>query len=304
MKSRSLKYTLALTCGLLAAAAANAGTVTQSGDMVPTGKGWAVHSVKGGQVPQGGITNSTGIFYHGGPVMLGTNHVYYIWYGNWGGNSAINILQDLANTMGGTPYWNIETTYTQSGGGRVSNSLRFGGSSFDSYSQGSAVDDNGIANIVANALNTGALPLDSTGVYLVLTSADVNETTGFCTQYCGWHTAGTFGTTDVKYGFIGNTDACPSACTGFPGNAPNGNAGADGMASIIAHELDEAVSDPDLNAWFDNSGAENGDKCAYNYGTTSGSSGARWNVTFGSRHFLVQRNWKNSGTGGCTIHFP
>src|ERR1700693_63787 len=24
-----------------------------------------------------------GIIYHGGPVMLGATHVYYIWYGNW-----------------------------------------------------------------------------------------------------------------------------------------------------------------------------------------------------------------------------
>lgn len=30
---------------------------------------------------------------------------------------------------------------------------------------------------------------------------------------------------------------------------PNWNAEADGMASIIAHELSEAVTDPELNAW-------------------------------------------------------
>lgn len=32
-------------------------------------------------------------------------------------------------------------------------------------------------------------------------------------------------------------------------STPNYNAEADGMASIISHELTEAVTDPELNAW-------------------------------------------------------
>src|SRR5712671_4519195 len=39
---------------------------------------------------------SNGISYHGGPLMLGTTHVYYIWYGNWGANTANTILTNLA----------------------------------------------------------------------------------------------------------------------------------------------------------------------------------------------------------------
>ena len=35
------------------------------------------------------------------------------------------------------------------------------------------------------------------------------------------------------------------------------------MASIIAHELEEATTDPDLNAWYDRRGEENADKCAW-----------------------------------------
>jgi len=31
--------------------------------------------------------SANGINYHGGPVMLGTVNVYYIWYGDWSGNS-------------------------------------------------------------------------------------------------------------------------------------------------------------------------------------------------------------------------
>ena len=50
-------------------------------------------------------TNTGGITYHGGPVM-GTSsavNVYYIWYGNWSGNSATTILTNLAYGLGGSP---------------------------------------------------------------------------------------------------------------------------------------------------------------------------------------------------------
>jgi len=57
-----------------------------------------------GPIPDGQMT------YHGGPVMLGTTHVYYIWYGNWAGNTANLILTNLAQNIGGSPYFNINTT--------------------------------------------------------------------------------------------------------------------------------------------------------------------------------------------------
>src|SRR5438094_9693475 len=54
---------------------------------------------------------NNGIVYHGGPVMLGTTNIYYIWYGNWSGNTATTILTNLAQSIGGSPYFNINTTY-------------------------------------------------------------------------------------------------------------------------------------------------------------------------------------------------
>jgi hypothetical protein len=63
---------------------------------------------------------------------------------------------------------------------------------------------------VSNAINTGALPLDANGVYFVLTSADVHETSGFCVDFCGWHTHGSLNNVDVKFSFVGNSDTqCP-----------------------------------------------------------------------------------------------
>ena len=246
---------------------------------------------------------SNGINYHGGPLMLGTTNIYYIWYGNWSGNSATTILTDLANGIGGSSYFNINTTYYDGSNTNVSNSVNYGGSTTDNYSRGTSLSDSAIQGVVVSALTSGRLPYDVNGVYFVLTSADVTASSGFCTQYCGWHTHGSINGFDIKYSFVGNPDRCPSACEAQT-TGPNGNAGADGMASIISHELEESVTDPDLNAWYDTRGAENADKCAWTFGSTYRvANGAAANVSLGSRDFLIQRNWVNASGGYCSMSY-
>src|SRR5882672_9409580 len=46
---------------------------------------------------------SNGIIYHGGPVLRGTVNAYYIWYGNWSGNTATTILTDMISNFGPSP---------------------------------------------------------------------------------------------------------------------------------------------------------------------------------------------------------
>lgn len=244
-----------------------------------------------------------GITYHGGPVMgvVGSApvSVYYIWYGNWSGNSAVTILTDLAQSIGGSPYYNINSTYYNGSNAHIVNSITYGGSTTDNYSRGTSLSDAAIQGVVSDAITSGRLPNNTAGVYFVLTSQDVTASSGFCTQYCGWHTYGTIGGSNIKYSFVGNSARCPSACQA-QNVGPNGNAGADGMASIIAHELEEAHTDPNLNAWYDSRGAENADKCAWTFGSTStAANGALYNMTLGSRNYLIQQNWVNASGGYC-----
>jgi hypothetical protein len=317
MKRRILPQLVAASVACLLAGAVNAAGVlapdSDEDDLVPNGKGWGERAYpthpngngngNGNANGQGHKVTGSGINYHGGPVMLGTTNVYYIWYGNWSGNSATTILTDLANGIGGSPYFNINTTYYNGANQHVSNSVNYAKSTNVGYTHGTSLSDSAVQAVVSDAVSSGALPTDTNGVYFVLTSADVNESSGFCTQYCGWHTHGSIGGSDIKYSFVGNPDRCPSACEAQT-TGPNGNAGADGMASIISHELEEAVTDPDLNAWYDRQGAENADKCAWTFGTTStASNGSSYNVTFGSRQYLIQRNWVNSGNGFCSMSF-
>jgi len=97
---------------------------------------------------------------------------------------------------------------------------------------GTKLSDSAIQAIVLAAINgsdpthqSGTLPYDAHGVYFVLTSADVSETSGFCSQYCGWHTYASTTKGGLQYAFIGNPDRCPSACEAQT-TSPNGNAGA------------------------------------------------------------------------------
>lgn len=296
---------LLLALSLMVAGVAQAGVIRggEEADQAPTGKGW-------GEAPKGraskaarGSSGSNGINYHGGPVMLGTTNVYYIWYGNWAGNTATSILTDLASNIGGSAHYNINTTYYDGSNAKVSNSVSLAGSINDNYSQGTALSDAAIQTVVSTAISSGALPKDPNAVYFVLTSADVNATSGFCTQYCGWHTHASIGGTDIKYSFVGNPDRCLSSCAA-QSTGPNGNAGADGMASVLIHELEEAVTDPDLNAWYDRSGKENADKCAWTFGTTyTTANGALANMKLGSRDYLIQQNWVNANGGLCAVSY-
>ena len=70
------------------------------------------------------------------------------------------------------------------------------------------------------------------------------------------------------------------------------------MVSIVAHELEEATTDPDLNAWYDSSGNENADKCAWTFGHSQYqvSNGAWANVRLGTRDYLLQRNIRHAST--------
>jgi hypothetical protein len=136
----------------------------------------------------------------------------------------------------------------------------------------------------------------------------VNLGGGFGTQYCAYHTHGFVTisgvTRTVLYAAMPYDAAYPSACTALNGS-PNNDFGADAEVNTLAHETEETTTDLLGNAWFDRRGSENADKCAWTFGTTfTTSNGSTANLTLGGKDFLVQRNWVNSGRGGCLQDWP
>ena len=148
--------------------------------------------------------------------MIHAPVVFYIWYGGWAGNSTPAILTDLANNIGGSANFGVNGSYFDAGG-RVRNSVTFGGSTSVGYSHGTQLDTSVIKQVVKDVLGAGALPVNPDGVYFVLTSADVmvagiSPSDAFCLSFCGWHTRTTFNGTDIKFAFVATRDQCPSAC--------------------------------------------------------------------------------------------
>jgi uncharacterized repeat protein (TIGR01451 family) len=252
------------------------------------------------------LSSEPPITYHGGPLILGTTNLYYIYYGDWNGKDpgGMPILNAFGNAIGGSAYFNINTTYYDKNNTAVTNAVQFSGSIASDYvaSSPNALSDADIFGIVSRGFGQG-LPVDTNAVYFVLTAPGVAETSGFLTFYCGWHNFGTYNGQTIKYAFVGNASG-PNilACAEQTASSPNNDPGADAMISVVAHELEEAVTDPQLDAWYDINGEENADKCAWTFGTTYNvANGSIANMNLGGRDFLVQQNWVNAPVGYCAL---
>ena len=129
--------------------------------------------------------------------------------------------------------------------------------------------------------------------------------------YCAYHSQ--FGSNTVYANMpfpiytspVGFTCSSDARVTGFGGvQAPNGNPDADTEISPTSHEVMESMTDPDTSTgWYDSSGFENGDECAYVFGPVSGTKGAFFNQTINKHHYLTQEEFSNNSFfasgGGC-----
>jgi len=277
-----------------------------------------VHKAKG----RAGGGGTPTILYNGGPVLLSSVPIYVIYYGNLGSFPLHS--QDIVNAflagLGGTPQFRVNTTYcelqttncaTDSPSTSVSGSLGYDLSHifYDSGSQGASIRSSAIPAILHNALTTtGHLPVDDGAIYILITDPTV-KVSGFCTSFCAYHTR----STGIVSGHTIHYALAPepgSKCTACDGNfafgqstTPNGDPGADEVVDSLEHELSETVTDPDLNAWYNSNGSENGDLCNYNYGDFNSlpkNNGASYNANWGKYFYLIQLIWKNGpAPQGC-----
>ena len=65
-----------------------------------------------------------------------------------------------------------------------------------------------------------------------------------------------------RFAWIGNPETqCLSSCAA-QSNGPNGNPGADAMVTVIAHSLFNAITDPEVTAYYDSAQCEIADKAS------------------------------------------
>ena len=269
----------------------------------------------------GGSGGGTGIYYHGGPVLQsGTKVVSIYWAGSAiyaGGPSAGStgsgsqdgsLVGHFLRNLGGSQYFGINSSYTDGSGRAIANSVSYTGFWANDNNAPSGTQNVSDANMVAMlqyGLDNQKISYDASTLYLIFTAGKVNLGGGFGTQYCAYHYHGTVNVngvpTNILYAAMPYDYAYPGACTNGTAS-PNADPGADGEVNTLAHEIEETTTDMMGSAWFDRRGYENADKCAWTWGTTYNNGTGVANVNLGGNDFLIQQNWKNTGSGGCAMH--
>ncbi|HET6876970.1 MAG TPA: IPT/TIG domain-containing protein [Jatrophihabitans sp.] len=211
------------------------------------------------------------------------------------------------------------------------------------YSDGSGystcLDDDQVSAEVRHVVRTKSMSRDLGHMYVVFTpkgvescfysdaqakhggnECTVNASGSGTSAYCAYHSYVPSRPNEIYaempfpiYDVGPAADSCGSETTLGAVESPNGNPDADVEISPLSHEMSEAITDPNLNAWTDANGYENGDECAYVYGATRGTAGRLYNQTINGHHYLTQEEFSNNdffakggihGTGGCVAGEP
>ena len=317
------KRSLALAVGLTLAVASVGGATAAGPTRHAAGPDAAsrpsifmrIHGASHGAKP----TRGKQLTYHGGipGVVTGPDKVYLVYWGSqWNSHDPSGegaIQQSFFNGIGGSSWNNSVTQYCQgvptgtifcNGAGTPATNPTgvLGGVWSDNTS--SAPSQPSQSQLAAEAVRAAAhfgntASGSNNTVQYVINTASGNNSSGFGTQYCAWHssTSSTYGTiayTNMPY----ITDAGASCGADFNGLGPTA-----GITIVGGHEFAETETDIFPNGgWLDGGGAENGDKCAW----ISSGQGASANITLSTGTFAVQSLWSNafnSGVGGCVLSY-
>ena len=270
--------------------------IAQGGGGIPHGAppNAVVHWARG-EAPAARPNRSPNLVYHGGPVMHGTFVEPIFWGPSWNTSPGDKItgLQTFYGGVGNSSYAATNTEYTD-GAGNVGTGVTLGNSHLD-VSTASANGQNTspiLAEVCAQIPNPAA-----NGYYPVYTDRPRGNA-----RFCAWHSAGTCGNVTVQFGFFfkldGDAGCDPQDTSGLHSQ------GLAALANVSGHELSETMTDRHLDAWFDSNGAENSDKCAWEFGTPLLSFGghSQWKVqgNWSNRAFNASSGYPNSsGQRGC-----
>lgn len=241
-----------------------------------------VHWARGNEnhVNGGNRFNSANMTYHSGPIMQNTVVEPIFWGTTWPKYTGDKISgMDLwYSGISGTEYARTTDEYTQSNGARVTTSI--------AYTSGTYAVD-------GTAAPSGA-PATSTILAEVCRKISNPQTNGYypvyidhsrgSAGYCAWHSSGSCGGVTVQFAFFFDLDN-DAGCD--PASSISGQSqGLQALANVSGHELSEARTDAHGNAWYDNRGNENGDKCAWYFGGpfVTFANGSQWKI---------QGNWSN-----------
>ncbi len=240
--------------------------------------------------------------YHGGPVMTGTAHAYGIFW-EPGGSSSVatnynSLIDQYFGDIGGSSLYHNNIQYTNSSGSYAS-SAAFAASWVDTRAYPrSPLLDSDLQSEVSHALSTEGWKSSINNIFFVFTQRgeniciDSSHSECASNYFCAYHSS--FGSNTL---YAAMPYAASFSCN--PGHSPNSN-DADQTINVTSHEQIEAATDPLGNAWYDSTGYEIGDKCAWTFGSINSSGG---DVTWNGHNYIVQKEWDNLAKG-CVLSGP
>ena len=121
--------------------------------------------------------------YHGGLVMTSGVNLYVIYYGTWYTSTTDvveSFLQSLGESSNATSepnlkqWWSVLSQYYDSGGNTVTSNVTLQQTYSDSLqSQGSSFSINSTVDAYSIIQGSG-LPVDANGIYIIMTSNDID----------------------------------------------------------------------------------------------------------------------------------
>lgn len=232
---------------------------------------------------------TSNLINHGGQVIVHAKVVCIFWGPSWKTTDATlaSSIQNFVANFGTSPQYKTITQYNGSNGTVALSSL---GTTawFDTSTPPTNVTDSVVQGEVSKYL--GSSVGDPSTVYEVFIPSGSYSSSGSSTscggpnlRYCAYHSNYSHSGTDIKYS-IQPYPSC-SGCQNL------GWSIAQDEQMFIGHETREAVTDPDGTTWWDNSGAEADDKCAWR------------NLFTDSNGFGYQPEWSNL-VSGCVASTP
>ncbi len=318
----SKRRLLAAACTLsaVALAAPVAASASAPSPSAPAAHIGGIVPVHGQSKPSGSASSGSNLSYHNGPVMQ-SNNVYVIYWVPSGATvsssyeSIINqYFTDVATDNGKkSNVYATDTQYYDLTNGNIAYNEAFKASAVDltPYPANGCTDtatsiclsDSQIQSEIRAVMTAHGWTAGPYNFFVMLTAKGVGSCSGSScafTQYCAYHGASGSGSNTLYYANMPYAGTNLSACGSQ--EYPNGDSAADSEINVLSHEHNETITDKSLNAWYDRRGYENGDKCAWNFGTIlGGNAGAEWNQVIGGHDYYLQQEWSNANSG-CVLH--
>jgi len=252
---------------------------------------------------QAGPRKSVNMTYHGGKIMQTAVTKAIYWGQNWSNSTfmgdKISGLDTWYGGFGGSHYAMTSDEYTGSNG-QVGSSTTHQGHIVDTSTASGGNNTSVILNEVCKEITAGNITPDANGNGYYPVYVDVKRGNA---GYCAYHSVGMCGTHLVQFAFFFNLDGDPGC---DPVDTTTGHSqGLAALANVSGHELSEARTDPaSPGAWYDSSGQENGDKCAWTFNVPSVDfpGGSKWKIQgeWSNAAFTAGTGYPNSkGQRGC-----